>query len=135
MEQLIPDQLEVFADEGVDLHRVIIGHLGDYRDMDRLRSIAATGVYLQFDHIGAQTLQLDRQRAKTVAQLIQEGYVAQILLSQDLCFKSRLHWFGGTGYDYLLRSFVPLLIAEGVSASIVHQMLVDNPRRALTFAV
>jgi len=135
IEQLIPDQLEILADEGVDPSRVIIGHLGDQRNLDRLRSVAAAGVYMGIDHIGATVHQTDRQRARTVARLVRDGFLSQVLLSQDICMKSRLHWYGGTGYDHLLAHFVPLLLSEGLTESEVHTMLVENPRRALAFDV
>ena len=135
LEQLIPDQLEILTDEGVDPGRVIIGHLGDQRDFDRLRSVAASGVYLGIDHIGATVHQTDRQRARTVAQLVRDGFLSQILLSHDICMKSSLHWYGGTGYDYLLTQFVPLLLSEGLTDFDVHTMLAENPRRALAFDV
>jgi len=135
LEQLIPDQLGIFEDEGVQPGRVIIGHLVDHRDMDRLRAIAAKGVYLQIDHIGFEVQQRDRQRAKTVAELIKDGHVSQLLLSMDLCAKSRLHWHDGHGYDYMLAGFAPLLAEEGVSQSEIDTMMIDNPRRALAYEV
>ncbi|MDA0991521.1 MAG: phosphotriesterase-related protein [Verrucomicrobia bacterium] len=129
------EQLALLEEEGANLSRVIIGHLGDKRDIDLLRAIAAKGVFLEVDHIGHSAWQLDEQRARTVAQLIRDGYLSQILLSQDVCFKSCLHWFGGTGYDHLLRNFVPMLAAEGVSEAQVNTMLMNNPQRALAYDV
>ena len=130
-EQLIFEQIALFEDEGVDLRRVVIGHLGDERDLDRLRAVAAKGVYLGIDHIGWEVPQRDHQRARTVAQLIRDGYVHQLLLSMDICMKSRLHWHGGHGYDYLLRGFVPLLKEASVTDAEIRTMLVDNPQRLL----
>ena len=135
LEQLIPDQLDILMDEGVDPGRVIIGHLGDQRNVDRLSYVGAAGAYLGIDHIGATVHQTDRQRAKTVAQLVRDGYLSQLLLSHDICMKSSLHWHGGTGYDYLLTQFVPLLLDEGLTQSQVDTMLVENPRRALAFDI
>jgi len=133
IEQLTQDQLDILEDEGVDLNRVIIGHLGNYRNMDRLRAIAARGAYLQLDHIGFEVNQRDHQRAKTIARLIDEGYVSQMLISMDICMKSRLHWFGGTGYDYLLKDFISLLTAEGVGDEALDIITVKNPQRVLAF--
>ena len=135
LEQLIPDQLEILEDEGVDFARVVIGHLGDKRDVDTTLATAARGVFVQIDHIGGTVHQRDEQRAKTVARLITGGYLSQILLSMDICMKSRLHWYGGGGYDYLLQEFVPLLLEEGVDRSAINTMLIDNPRRLLAFEV
>ena len=133
IEQLLQDQLDILEDEGVDLSRVIIGHLGNYRDMDRLRAVADRGAYLQLDHIGFEVNQRDHQRAKTIAHLVEEGYLSQILISMDICTKSRLHWYGGTGYDHLLKGFKPLLTAAGVSSEALEVMMIKNPQRALAF--
>jgi len=134
-EDLLLEQIEILEDEGVDLHRVVIGHLGDQRNMERLRVVAAKGVYLGIDHIGWEIPQRDFQRARTVALLVREGYLSQILLSMDVCQKSRLHWHGGHGYDHVVKTFVPLLMKEGVSESAIRTMLTENPRRLLAFDV
>ena len=51
----------------------------------------------------------------------------------DVCFTSRLHYFGGEGYDQILKSFVPKLTAEGLSELQVHTMMFENPQRALAY--
>jgi phosphotriesterase-related protein len=131
LEQLLLEQLAILKDENVDLRRVAVGHLGDFRDLRRVYAVAEQGAFLGIDHIGMAVQQTDRQRARSVAQLVRDGFAHQILLSLDLCQKSRLHWYGGTGYDYLLNQFVPLLREEGVDDEIVNLMMVENPRRFL----
>jgi phosphotriesterase-related protein len=123
--------MDLLQEEGVDLAHVIIGHQGDHRDVDYLASVAERGVFVQIDHIGMEFYQRDTARAHLIAQLVQLGYAAQILLSHDICFKRLLNWFGGPGYDHLLVGFVPMLRNEGVSEADIQRMLVDNPRRAL----
>jgi len=130
-DELAHDQMDLLQEEGVDLGHVIIGHQGDHRDLDYLASIAERGVFVQIDHIGMEFYQRDAARAHLIAQLVQLGYAAQILLSHDVCFKRLLHWFGGKGYDHLLTGFVPLLRDEGVAEADIQRMLVDNPSRAL----
>ena len=133
LEQLIFDQIEILEDEGVEPERIIIGHLGDLRNLDRLKAVADKGVYLQIDHVGFEDRQPDWIRAKTVFQLVRQGYVSQILLSMDVCFKSRLHWFGGVGYDHILRPFVPMLKAEGLTEVEIRTMMFDNPQRVIAY--
>jgi phosphotriesterase-related protein len=133
LEQLVLEQLDILCDEGVELSRVIVGHLGDFRRLDRVYAIAERGANLGIDHIGMSVQQTDRQRARSVARLVQDGYARQILLSLDVCQKSRLHWYGGSGYDYLLTGFIPLLREEGVGDEAIRTMLVDNPARILAF--
>ena len=60
------------------------------------------------------------------------GISTGVLLSQDNCLRVHLRAYGGSGYSYLLRTFIPTLEAEGFTAADVHQLIVDNPRRALT---
>ncbi|MBI3977419.1 MAG: phosphotriesterase-related protein [Chloroflexi bacterium] len=129
------EQLEILEDEGVEPSRIIVGHLGDRPNLDLFRAVAARGVYLQVDHVGMWFFQRDEERAKVVAQLVRDGYVSRILLSQDVAFKRLLHRFGGGGYDHLLTSFVALLLAEGVTKDEINTILVENPQRVLAFDV
>lgn len=133
LEQLVLEQLEILRDEGADPGRVVVGHLGDFRNLDRVYAIAEQGAYLGIDHIGMSVQQTDRQRAKSVARLVRDGFASQLLLSLDVCQKSRLHWYGGAGYDYLLTGFVPLLLEEGVEPAVIQMMLVENPARLLAY--
>lgn len=66
-----------------------------------------------------------------VAQLVRAGRASQVTLSMDICANSQLRARGGQGFDHLVRSFVPLLINEGVSEAAIRTMLVENPRRIL----
>lgn len=131
LEQLVLEQLEILRDEGADLQRVVVGHLGDFRNLDRVYAVAETGAFLGIDHIGMTVQQTDRQRAKSVARLIHDGFAPQLLMSLDICQKSRLHWYGGNGYDYLLTGFLPLLREEGVDPAVIRSILVENPARLL----
>lgn len=130
--ELATEQLDLLEEEGVDLSHVIIGHLGDRRGAHHLIPIAERGAFVEIDNIGF-AYQRQEERVKNVAGLIEAGYLGQILLSLDICLNSQLHWFGGVGYDYLLKVFVPMLKEAGVTECQIEIMLVENPRRALTF--
>jgi phosphotriesterase-related protein len=129
--ELATEQLALLREEGVNLSRVIVGHMGDRRHLRLELPIVQAGAYVEFDHIGFTEFQRDAQRAANVAKLVSEGYLGQILLSLDICFTSNLHWYGGKGYDYVLSSFVPLLKKAGLTEDQIHTLLVENPRRAL----
>ena len=58
--------------------------------------------------------------------------VMEVTVSVDQ--KVDLKSYGGTGYSFVLTQFVPLLKRKGVTRDQVHTLLVENPRRALTFA-
>jgi predicted metal-dependent phosphotriesterase family hydrolase len=130
------EQLAILLDEGVPPARIIIGHVGERRDATDVIAIARQGVFVQIDHVGAAAgsgCQPEIRRARNVVEVVRAGFLEQLLISMDMCANSRLHHFGGSGYDYLLRTFVPLLEQEGLSPSEIHTILVDNPRRALAF--
>ena len=71
---------------------------------------------------------------EAIPRLIEEGYEDSILLSQDVCTKMQLKAYGGNGYSFLLERFLPYLRTQGVTDAQVQKMMVDNPRRLLTFA-
>jgi phosphotriesterase-related protein len=135
-------QLDVLEDEGVDPHRVIIGHCDSvtsstwtsYDEIkDHHESLARRGAYVQFDHFGTFVSRYhDQVSVDYVVHLIQKGFTRQILLSHDVCFTSSLRAHGGNGYDFLMMDTLPRLRAAGVSEDTIHTLTVENPRRALT---
>ncbi len=131
--ELALEQVRLLRGQGADPARVAIGHFGDRRDLEAQLRVLETGVSIQYDHIGLVDVQRDEVRAAMVADLVRRGHERQLLLSCDLSFKSRLHAFGGTGYDVLLRAFVPLLRREGVPQPAIDTILIDNPRRLLAY--
>ena len=92
--------------------------------------IVTRGVYVEVDNIGYLDYQPESVRADNVASLVAEGFVEQILLSEDICMLSHLKSNGGKGYGYLLKIFVPMLRERGVTDDDIHTILVRNPARA-----
>lgn len=132
--ELALEQLALLEEEGVDPRHVIVGHLGDRRDISNLLPIAERGAFLGIDNIGYHDYQREERRAQNVIELIRAGFRSQVLLSMDIATLNDLHWYGGKGFDYLLLRFVPLLRELGASAEDVHTLLVENPQRALAFS-
>lgn len=129
--RLGPEQLEILLDEGVAPDRIIIGHHGDKRHVEHELGLLQHGVYVQIDHVGFNELQPDRQRARNVKAIIDAGYGDRLLISQDVCFPHQLECFGGYGYGYLLRTFVPMLRELGVTQEQLDMLLIANPARVL----
>ena len=127
---LAMEQITMLREFGADLSRVIIGHLGDRRGVHHLLPIAEQGVYVEVDNIGYLDYQPEDVRADNVAALVREGFVDQVLLSEDICMLEHLKAHGGKGYGYLLEIFIPLLRERGVGQGDIDKMLVGNPARA-----
>jgi phosphotriesterase-related protein len=133
---LAHEQMDILMEEGVPPERIVIGHLGERRNVKGELAIAARGVYVEIDHVGRAAsagTQPEWRRARNVAELVRAGYLDRVLVSMDICANSLLHWNGGHGFDYLLTTFVPLLREEGLTDQQIHAILVDNPVRVLDF--
>jgi phosphotriesterase-related protein len=155
---MAPEQIALFQEEGVDLARVIIGHMDLATDIDYLLGVLATGVNIAFDTIGKQWFdyvvpdppergegemvkwtycRLDETRLATLTRLVERGHGPQIVLSMDLTGSETYlngETIGEHGYSYLHGSFLPSLEERGVSQEEIARMLVQNPARILATA-
>jgi len=111
-------------------------------DPARLRAIADTGCYVEYDLFGSEVsyyplsdfdMPSDAERMRQILWLAEQGHVRQILMSQDICYKVRLVRYGGHGYGHILRHIVPRLRKRGFSETNVRMLIVENPARALAF--
>jgi phosphotriesterase-related protein len=136
--------IRVLDDAGADISRVIMGHLDRTGFQPAtLREIAKTGCYLEYDifggnpfyplHFGVFDRPCDRERIEQIKQLIDEGYLSRILISQDTCLKSKLIRYGGQGYAHILRNILPQMLARGMTQDHIKTIMIDNPRRLLCF--
>lgn len=145
---------DIIQDEGGDLSRTVFGHsdlIAD--DLDQLSRLLERGIYIEFDITGRVDVplswgnpnpdspwldyteaSLNALIADTVCKLIELGYIDRIILSQDVCQKKQLKSHGGTGYSFLLEHFLPNLKKLGVSDKQIRTIMVENPKRILTFA-
>ena len=73
----------------------------------------------------------DSYRINNLLRLIHKGYIKNILIGNDTCFKHRLHYYGGFGYDHFLRNILPILRYEGVTEKEIRTLLIENPARFL----
>ena len=132
-------QLTILEDEGLDPARIVIGHCDSYPRIEHWREIVRRGATVEADFLGMSFTPLERAGEPKVIellkQLIDDGFVKQIMLSQDVCHDSQLLSYGGNGYTYLQKTFLPRLLAAGVDAAAIEQITVKNPARILTLAV
>lgn len=130
------DQLALFEAEGADPTRVVIGHADSYPHLEHYLAIAERGASIEFDFLGMSFTPRERVGETRIIELLCEllgrGHSERILLSQDVCHDSQLSHYGGSGFTYLARTFLPRLRAAGVSDAEIETMTVANPRRLLT---
>ena len=129
-------QLTILEDEGLDPARIVIGHCDSHPRIEHWREIVRRGAHVEADFLGMSFTPLERAGEPEVVELIStllnEGFEKQILLSQDVCHDSQLASYGGNGYTYLQKSFLPRLVESGVNATTIKTITVENPARLLT---
>jgi phosphotriesterase-related protein len=130
--------LDIVGEEGGNIRHTILCHMNPSgEDIEYQTTLAARGAFIEYDMLGMdywyadQGVQCpsDEDNARAVRRLIDLGCLDRILLSQDVFLKMMLTHYGGFGYAYVLKHFVPRLRRHGVSESQIKTMLVDNPRR------
>ncbi|MFP5342869.1 MAG: phosphotriesterase [Candidatus Limnocylindria bacterium] len=132
------DQLDVLEAEGADPTRIVIGHADSYPHVDHYLAIVERGASVEFDFLGMSFTPQERlgegRVIDALRELLSRGHVERILLSQDVCHDSQLSHYGGNGYTYLARTFLPRLREAGVSDAEIETMTVANPRRLLAIS-
>lgn len=132
--ELAIEQLDLLAEENVDASRVIVSHLGDRIGIHWWLDIAERGAFLDIDNLGFVAGYAPLEvRADNVVALVTEGFIDQIMLSNDICRLDQLATYGGPGYDNVITRFVPLLRERGLDDSQIRTMMVDNPARAFAY--
>jgi len=129
--------LDIVAGEGGDPRHTVLCHMNpSWMDAAYQQACAARGAFIEYDMIGMDFFYADQQVqcpsddevAGAIRRLIEAGFGDRILLSQDVFLKMMLSRYGGNGYAYVLRHFVPRLRRHGVPETAIRRMLVDNPR-------
>ena len=130
---------------GADPGHIVMGHLDSIvRDREGLKLLAENGTFLQYDLFGYEDTSFqylgetdkivsDVQRLERIEALVDMGYLESVLISHDVCQKWQYTRYGGKGYAHILDNVVPRMRSRGFSREQIDTILVENPRRALTF--
>jgi len=135
--------LEILAEAGANLERVIMGHLDRtvFSD-DTTIEIAKSGCYMEYDLFGNESshyplpgsyMPNDEQRLEKIQLLMNEGFGEKILVAQDICTKHRLVKYGGHGYHHILQNIIPRMKQKGFSKEEIDNIVTNNPSKILTF--
>ncbi len=131
------DQQRIFRTEGVDLSRVIIGHMDwdEGEDLAQVIELIENGSTVEYDSFGFLRLRSDEERADRVAELCRRGYAERLLLSHDRpCYsdmfpESWLEQMSEWRYSRVVEWAIPALAERGVDDEQIRLMTRDNPRR------
>lgn len=129
------EQRDIFASEGVDLSRVVIGHVGDSPDLDYHRALMDQGMSIGLDRFGLGLPTVERVAA--IVRLCGEGYADRMVLSHDAACHSEWIDRDAPGMEqwnflHIPCDVIPMLRESGVSAADIHRLTVENPGRLLS---
>ena len=134
------EQLNIFAEEGVDLAHVIIGHSCGSSDLRYHTDMLDRGCFLGFDRFGLDLVHPDRLRLAALIGLVGVGFEQQLVLSHDsvACWLGRempeldpktqkavRNWHPA----HIFKNIIPALKEAGITQKKIDAMLVSNPRR------
>lgn len=136
--------VRILQEAGGDISKTVMSHLDrTLFDNGELLEFAKLGSYLEYDLFGVEMLNYpfnlevdmpsDSQRVKFLSFLVKEGYEDKIVIAHDIHTKNRLTKYGGHGYSHILTNIVPKMLARGITQHQVDKILIDNPKRWLTF--
>jgi len=113
------------------------------RDMaqDERKCAADRGYYLLFDGFGKEwwirggerRIPVDPERLRWLKELIEAGYLRQLLISQGIDRKMLLVRYGGWGYAHIIRHILPMMAYEKFAPKEITTLTMHNPARALAF--
>ena len=125
-------QLDILSEEGVNPQRVIVGHAHDHPYHEYHIELAKKGAFISFDGMQDENQFLLQRDLLNIKKIVQAGFIHKLLLSHDVCVNSHYIMNGGFGYDFISSRLYPYLNEIGLNKEQFHQIMVENPRNALT---
>lgn len=133
---------DILLAAGAAADRVILGHMDrTIADRPRLVALLRRGLVLEWDFFGVETSQYwmdesydlptDYMRLDLIHGLLSEGFGGQIVISHDICTRTRLQSFGGHGYAHIPRHIAPMMRRRGWSEAQIDDVLTGAPARLL----
>jgi phosphotriesterase-related protein len=124
-------ELEVLEEARVPAARFIWVHAQNERDPAFHTRAAKAGAWVEFDGISETSI---ARHVELVVQMKTQGLLGRVLVSHDAGWYHVGEPGGGQfrPFDTLFTKFIPALRAAGITSTEVVQLLVDNPRQALT---
>jgi predicted metal-dependent phosphotriesterase family hydrolase len=123
-------ELDLVEKTGVPASAFIWVHAQSERDQTFHVRAARRGAWIEFDGISETSV---ARHVELVAHMKRNGLLGHVLVSHDAGWYHVGEPGGGTfrSYDTLFTKFVPAAAATGLGKTDMHQLLVENPRRAL----
>jgi len=128
------EQLDIFAEEGVDLSRIVLIHIDRNLDYGYHKELLERGANIMYDGPSKIKYYPDGWRIEVLKKLIADGFTDQLFISNDMGRKSYLKSYGGgPGWEYVHTKFIPRLKKNGITEEEIKQIFIENPGRFLSW--
>ncbi|WP_454855796.1 phosphotriesterase family protein [Rhizobium binxianense] len=136
--------LDIVSEEGADLRHTVLCHMNpSHDDIAYQTELAARGAFIEYDMIGMDFFYADQQvqcpsdeeAARAIVKLNDAGCLDRVLISHDVFLKMMLTRYGGNGYAYILKHFLPRLRRHGLDDAALDRLMRTNPRSVFDAAV
>ena len=137
------ETIRILEKAGGNPERTIMAHIDrTLFDTNAMRELAATGCLLEFDLFGWEAayyplaeidMPNDARRLEHLKRLFDAGLGDRLVISQDICLKTRLRRYGGESYSHILQKVLPIMERNGLGQQEIEQLCVLNPRHILAF--
>lgn len=134
----------ILLENGVNSRKVCISHIDVELDKTYIETLLEMDVLVEFDNFGKEyyidkrdrmhaggVFARDIERVKMIGELINTGYLHNLLISCDICLKTLLHKYGGWGYDHILTHILPMLYEIGLGKKQIKKLIKENPLKFL----
>ena len=102
-----------------------------YRNIEYHIEIAQRGAFISLEGLGTTNDYEKETYAYMIQNIIDAGFIKQLLLSHNVSLREHYVAYGGKGYEYILTE-AQSDSSFSLTEKQFHQIMVDNPRRALS---
>jgi len=137
-----PQIIDILDAAGADLSRTVLCHMDrTYPDGKGIADLLNRGVCVEWDFFGVEQsyywmgdveLPTDLGRLRLINAMIAAGHGDRIIISHDICTRTRLRHWGGHGYSHILTNVVPLMRRIGLDPATIQNLVRNNALRLLT---
>lgn len=124
--------INILTKNGMSPQSIIICHLDRRIDNYAFHyEVADRGVYLDYDTIGRFKYHSDKEEIKLLKNMIERGYINNILLALDTTRDRHKSYGGDIGLNYILETFIPLMKENGIKKEQIKKMMIKNSAKVL----
>ena len=130
--------IDILTSKGVKPNKICIDHVDVCIRPVYISNLLKLGVFLEFDNFGKEffvnkrhRFAYDLDRIKCIVDFIEKGYAGQLLITNDICLKSMLCFYGGNGYSHIIKTVKKMFLEYGLDEISFERIITENVKNFL----